>query len=192
MTRNPIQQLVNRNDERFFINAQDIKKWCPVSANIPDSEFFPAIALVHDIYIKPVLNTRYDAMWSEWELANYNPDDIRDNTQSPDGVNYKELYQQLYKAAVWYSFVKALTALQLKVEAKGIVSENADFSSNEGYVGLNRLIQEYTPIATQYQDQFVCYLRDTFPPTEKYPDEGNRFPAQFYFRHRTNTCKTCK
>ena len=196
MTRNPLNQLDNRNDVRFLITTADIKKWCPVSANIPDSEFFPSMATCQDIYIKDVLgNDLFNKLWSEWVLSNYNPDNIRDNTQTPDGVNYKELYQYVNKALLWWSFVKALTSLQLKVDTVGIVSKQADFTANEGYVGLNRLIQEYTPTATYYQDKLICYVRDTFKPLS-FPDEGNRFPAQFFFRNKPckncNNCKQCK
>lgn len=188
--RNPVQIITNREDFRPLVTPTDVKTYCPMSANIHDVELIPSIMRAEELVIAEVLSIPlYNKLRDEWVLANYNPANIRDNTQSPDGVNYKELYQQVLKPLVWHSFARFVPEIAIKVTEKGIMLNNSDYSENGALPLLKELEHRYRTEAGTYTERLLSYVKETFrdDTTIKPKDEGG-YHSPFYFQIK-DRCK---
>lgn len=185
--RTPTNIISNRQSFRPLVTPSDIKTYCPISSNINDNEIIPSILRAEELVIAEVLSMPlYSKLLDEWALANYNPDDIRDNTQSPDGVNYKELYQQLYKPLIWHSFTYFIPENAIKITEKGIMLNNADYSENGALPVMKELEHRYRSQAGVYTERLIAYVKDTFKDDKNVtPKEQGGYHSPFYFKHKS-------
>jgi hypothetical protein len=180
-----------------FVTPEDVKTYCNVGANVNSVNMLPIIKLAQDLYIKKVMGkTLYDKFLVEWDLANRVADNLRDATQTSDIIDYKELYKQFFLPLVWWSYTHFIYSNGIKVEEKGVMLNNSAYAENGG-LELVRAVEDRTrAIAQNYQDEFVCYVKDTFKDEINIKDEtssnGTSNPGIFFpSANRNKLCKKC-
>jgi len=163
------QVIVKRQSEVILISELDVKNLTPMSANKVTTSLINYILLAQDMEIKKLLGpTLYAKLLAEWVAANYDKNQLPDGTGTippiivGDTINYVELYEQLYKPLIWWSYLTALPNVAIKVEEAGIMLNSTDYSESSGLVGLDRLVAEGSMIARQYTEYLKEYICETF------------------------------
>ena len=170
----------SKNTKVTLISELDIKTLTPISANVVKSTMIQNIILAEDMYIKKILGTpMYTKLKNQWIASSYDKNLLPDggypmsgSTEpliSGDTIDYKELYEQVYKPLVWQSYLISLPAIAIKVVEEGITLNESEFSENAGIVGLNRLVSEGKMIVASYTKDLEEYLCKIFE--EENPDE---------------------
>lgn len=163
MNNQPTNRISDRNDILTFIEASDIKKYCNVYNNIEDSQFKPIIETVQELYFMPMLGkTLYSEMMTEWVAAGKNPNNLPDGTTLPNSTNYKELYEEIYKPLIYYSYYHSLLNISVKVSEKGIFFANDENAENGGVTALQMLEKRAKDTAVNYMRKLEQYICDTF------------------------------
>lgn len=191
---NPINTIQSREAFHTLVTVQDIKTYIPIAANIVNASLIPHIITATDTVLRPILgSTLYSRLLDEWTLANFNPNDLRDGTQTPDMIDYKELYKQLFFPLIWNSALQALPFLAVKISEKGIMLNDSDYSDNAGIVGLNEMKFTVRKTAENYTEQLICYVKDTFK-SEDFANESKAeggFFSGIHFPIKPSKCKNC-
>jgi hypothetical protein len=199
MNFNPLETIQDRQDLFRFIQPQDIKTLCNMGSNVVDEELIPNIVLSQDTKIQTVLGkTLYNELVAEFIAANYNPALLPDGTTLPNQINYQELYQEIYKPLVWWSYYNSLAPIAIKIEEKGVQLNDSDYSDNAGIIGLKEVEARARKYAEHYQELLFCYINETFKdrtlPTyrtelvKESREEGKRFSG-IYFPHQRGCVK---
>ncbi len=208
------QNVINaKNQEVLFVTEQDIKVVTPISANKVQTSLINYITLAQDMYIKKNLSTDlYNRLMAEWVQSSFNSNMLPDGTfidpiTTPNAVppiilgdvtNYKELYFQIRKPLIWYSYLLALPHIAIRVEEVGVMLNSTDYSESSGLVGLDRLINEGKMISQSYMDNLQEYLCATFKGEESLSDTIDAGGASFGIfvpkrnHHKFNNTKNCK
>lgn len=163
------QTIQARQSEVTFIKESDVKLLTPLSANKVTTSIINFILLAQDMQIKKILGaTLYRKLMAEWIQSNMNVNALPDGTGvippiiPLDEINYKELYEMIYKPLVWWSYLTALPNIAIKVEESGVMINSTSYSESAGMVGLDRLINEGSMIARQYTEYLNEYICKTF------------------------------
>lgn len=183
---NPTQTISDRNALFLFIKPQDIKIFCPLSANIEDTLLIPSIIAAQELVILEVLGTQlYERLKAEYISANYNPANLPDATQTVDYVDIKELYAQIYKPLIWHSFARFVPYIGVKIDTKGVMLADATYAENGGLELIKETERRYRAEAGIYTEKLQKYIQKTFCDTPQIttgdPKAGG-YNASFYFR----------
>lgn len=201
------QQVIQQKKyEIILVSELDIKTKTPMSANKVDTSLINYITLAQDMYIKKTLGvTLYNNLIAEWVQSSYNPDGLPDGTyvdplSTPNAIppiivgdktNYKQLYQEIRKTLIWYSYVLSLPYIAIKVEEAGIMLNNTDYSESSGIVGLDRLVREGKAVAQSYMELLQEYICSIVEDKEELKDVGGASIGIFVphrNHHNRNTC----
>ena len=189
---NPIDR---RNDLNILVTPSDIKTYTNLSPNVNDLTIRPVIFLCQRLYVQTVLgDTLYNKLMVEWDNANRVPADLPDGTLGPDTTNYKELYQEFYQALIWWSYTHLIFVNGVKIEEKGVMLNQSDYSENGGFELIRQVENRVRSVAQTYQDKFTCYVKDTFKEDEDVKVESKSNGTTFsgmYFPNKVKTCKSC-
>ena len=198
--------------EFMFINENMIKAATPLSHNKVQFSMVNFIILAQDMYIKKTLGKElYERLSNEWIQSGYNVSQLPDGTYvdpitTPNAIppiiigdetDYKELYNEILKTLIWYSYVISLPNIAIKVEEAGIMLNSTDYSESSGIIGLDRLVREGKAIAQVYMEQLQEYICTTFKGdneelTKGSADVGGASIGIFVPKrnhHRINNCK---
>lgn len=194
----PTTIIQNRQNIRLFIGEDDVKTYCPISANITTGTLFPAMFTAQNLYIRTNLTEKlYLELENEWILSGYNPANLPDSSQSSTGVDYKELYKQIYMPLIWRAFVLFIPDTGIKIDEKGVMIASADFAENTGVNDVYRVQKQRDIIAAEWMDKLICYLNETFKDDNRYdfyksntPQNGTN-KSGIYFPNQHNKCKKC-
>lgn len=165
-SKDVIQQ---RQVQVTFISELQVKTLTPMSANKVTTSLINFILLSQDLHITKILGqTLYDNLMAEWIVAAYDVNRLPkgDGVIPPiilnDTTNYYQLYQEIYKPLVWWTYVLSLPNIAIKVEESGVMLNSTDYSDSAGIVGLDRLVAEGQVIARAYTEQLREYICETF------------------------------
>lgn len=189
--------------EIILISENDVKTFTPLSANKVTTSIINYIVLSQDLQIKKILgSTLFNKLMAEWVVANYDQAFLPDGTGTNppiivgDTINYQELYQQIRKPLIFWSYVLALPTIAIKVTESGVMLNNTDFSESAGLVGLNRLVNEGEMVARSYTEQLKDYICDTFSNDSDVQTESKDVAGVsigiFVPKKRWHSSKRCK
>jgi len=146
-----------------LVEPSDVKLYTGLSNSITEDSLISPIITAQELNIQEVLgDTLYNSLKTHYIAANYNPNNLPDGSTLPDNINYKELYAKLFPALCWWAFVYSLLTISLKVDAKGIMYNNSDYSDNSELAGYNQLNNKTTKIAESYSNILIEYMKNTF------------------------------
>jgi len=166
-----------KRNEFLFITEVMLKTTTPISANKVQTSLINYITLAQDMYIKQTLGRDlYALMRDEWIASTYNTSLLPDGTYvdpsstpnanppivAGDTTNYLQLYNEILKPLIWYSYVLALPHIAIKVEETGVMLNSTDYSESSGMVGLNKLEREGKGAAQVYMEDLKHYIYTTF------------------------------
>ncbi len=158
-----------RQVQILLISELDVKTFTPLSANKVTTSIINYIILAQDFQIKKVLGiTLYDKLIAEWIVSNYNPNMLPDGTGTippiilGDTINYRQLYEEIKKPLIWWSYIISLPYLAIKVEEVGIMLNSTDYSESSGIIGLDRMVKEGQMVARSYTEALKEYICTTF------------------------------
>lgn len=192
---NPTQIITNRQDLLLLITPTDVKTYCNIEANIQDTKIIPCIELSQDMKIEEVLGaTLYGKLIDEWITAGKIPSNLPDSTTSADGIDYRELYAQLYKALVFWSGAEVIGAVGIKVSEQGVMWNKTEYSDNGEIELLRDAEHRAKKQAEFYQTKFICYVKETFANDQDVQDEQQiegGFDCGLYFPTSNTKCTKC-
>lgn len=193
---NPLNIINLRNDIVTLITPTNIKTYCGVAANIQDSNFIPSIIIATDLKIKPNLGvTLFNKLMVEFIAVNANPANLP-ISGSTDGVNYFELYEQIFKPLIWWAYTDSIAPIAIKVEEKGVQFPNSDYSENAGIAAMREIENRTRKNAEYYTEQLLCYIKNTFKDdadvVDEAQDEGSFFSGIFFPKDFTKSCSSCR
>jgi hypothetical protein len=185
-----------------FIEPSEISVYCGFETTIYEKTILPSIQIAQDLKLKKNLgDVLYNKLKDEFLLANKNPNNIRDSSQSPDGIDYKGLYFKCFPVLVWWSAVYSLSDVAIKIEQKGIMFDSADYAENGALETFKFKEARLKTTAEEYTEELVCYLEETFPKNseanslvkyqEESVEEGTR-SCGIFFPKKFSSCKKCK
>lgn len=157
-------EIINTRKGLFkFIQPEDVIVNCGVAANINTDNFQIPIQTATNLKIKPTLgDTLFEKLKTAYISANYSKDNLPDSTTSVDGIDYKELYNQIYLPLCWWSFIESLIGISIKVGEKGLLYNNSDYGENGELAAYNQLNNRQQKIAQYYIEELQKYICNTF------------------------------
>jgi len=192
---NPLEVITRRQDILLLIEPKTIKVYCNMDANTQDVTLIPSIELVQDMKIAEVLGkTLYDKLITEWITANGVPSALPDSLTSLDGIDYYELYQQIYKPLIWWSFVESVSAVAFKVSEQGVMVNKTDYSESLEVAAVNQVEYRARKNAEFYQEKLMCYIKEVFAEdasVQQESQEEGTFDCGIYFPITNRKCKNC-
>ena len=190
---NPV--INRRNDLTLLVTPEDVKTFTNIGQNVNDLNIIPIIFLAQELYIKTVLGEPlYLRLLTEWNAANRVPANLPDGTLGPDTTNYKELYQEFYQALIWWSYTHFIFVNGVKVEEKGVMLNQSDYAENGGLELIRQTENRVRSIAQNYQDAFICYVKETFKDNTEVKENSKSNGTTFsgiYFPNKVKNCKQC-
>ena len=194
MNQNSALDVVTKRREQFlFVTPDQVKISTGLAANITNDVLIVPIITATNLRIKPILGiTLFNNLKAHYIAANYNPNFLPDGSTLPDNINYKELYFEMFDALCWWSYIEALINIAVKVEEKGIMYNNSDYSTNGELVGYEKVSSRQTKIAEAYTDAFYCYVNDTIKSQDLKNEQIESSTTNFttYFP-KSNNCNDC-
>lgn len=188
-------QINKRNDIFTLITVEDVKTYTPLRANVEPSQLKSSIFNAELLYIKNALGkTLYDELVNEFVAVQGNPNLLPDGSTLPNATNYKELYQQMKLALIWYSYYMIIPVLGIKLTEKGVEYQNSDFSDNGELKAINELESRALIVAKQHLDNLTCYIDKTFTSKRnEIVQESNNLSttSQFIYIPKSHRCKSC-
>lgn len=180
-----------------FINPDEVKVYCGVGGNVREEAILPCIQTAQDLKIKKALGeTLYNKLVVEFTTASFNPNNLADGTLNADGINYKELYFQMFKPLIWWTAYYSMNNIGVKVEEKGIMLNTSDYAENAEYNGLKLKEDRTRKTAEEYTEELYCYINDTFKDDEDFENEsvdaGRRFSGIYFPNKSARKCNNCK
>ena len=159
-----ISNLVKKRSELFkFVTPETVKLTTGLVNSISEDILIIPIINSQNLNILPVLGaTLYNSLKTHFIAANYDPDNLPDGSTLPDNIDYRGLYNQLVPVLCWWSAVHALMVISVKIDDKGIMYNNSDYSSNGELPAYNQVNNKMTKIAESYTDIFLEYMKETF------------------------------
>lgn len=153
-----------------LITEDDIKVNTPMSANKSKSSLINHICVSQDLHIRKILGaTLYDKLLAEWVANLKVADDLPDGTGtgtppiiSGDTTNYKQLYWEVYKPLIWWSYVLSLSDVAIQVSEAGLLFRSTQNAESGGIEGLKKLVAENEAIARSYTEMLLTYINETF------------------------------
>lgn len=191
-----MNNIINRRrDLVVLITPEDVKVYSNIGVNVIDESLLPVIKIAQDLYIKKALGeTLYNNLLAEWDLANRVPADLRDSTQTPDAIDYKALYNQLFLPLIWWSVTHYIFLNGVKITEKGVMFNQSDYAVNGEYEAIRAYEDRMRVTAQNYQEQLLCYIAETFKDDQvinlQVKSVGNYFGG-IYLPHKVNSCKQC-
>lgn len=168
-----------------LIKPFDVLSNCPTMNEVNEDYFQIGIVTSEHLRISPNLGiTLYNKLKAEYILANYNRNALPDATTTTDGIDYKELYNQIYLAHCWWSFVESLLNIAIKISNAGIMQNQTDYSENGGQSAYELVINRYRTIAENYTEkliEYVCELKKTDNVVNQEAKKEGIFTTGFYF-----------
>lgn len=199
--------IQNKQVQVLFVTELDVKTFTNVAANKVTTSLINYILLAQDLQIKKTLGeSLYNKLMNEWVVANYDKNQLPDgsNVIPPiivgDTINYRQLYEEIRKPLIWWSYVIALPHIAIKVEEAGVMLNSTDYSQSAGLVGLDRLVAEGKAFAQSYTELLQIYICETFKTDKEVMNEsvnvggvsiGLFVPKRPWSRNRDKTCKNC-
>lgn len=179
-----------------FISPDEIKVYCGVAKNVRDEQITPQIQLAQTLKLEIALgSTLYQELKDEFVLANGNPNNLRDATQTPNGVDYKALYFKCFPVLVWWTAFYSVNVIAMKIEEKGIMYNDSDYAENGQFDAMKFKEDRIRKVAEEYTETLYCYLKDNFKDDKEFKeeskDEGRRFSG-IYFPIKPKSCSKCK
>lgn len=186
-------QVTQRLNLVTFIDPDVVYLFCHLDQNIQKDVIKKCIYQAQTTNIKEALgDTLYQELMDEWILSSFNPANIRDNTMTANGVNYKELYDKIVQPLAWWAFVEVLNDVSVQVTSKGLTRLSSDNSEALAYDESLKYIQAQRKRAERNQEDLICYISKTFPKAEGASQKDGYYQS-IYFPHRVKShCKTCK
>ena len=159
-----VPNLVVKRSQLFkFTSPEDVKLNTGLVNSISNDALITPIITSQDLNILPVLgSTLYNNLKTHFIAGNYDPENLPDGSTLPDNINYKELYYKMFPALCWWSAVHSLLSISVKVDDKGIMYNNSDYSSNGELPAYNQVNNKMTKIAESYTDNLLEYMKETF------------------------------
>lgn len=204
---NSRQVIEQKQVQVLFVTEIDIKLYTNMSSNKVTTSLVNFILLAQDLQIKKILGeSLYTKLMNEWVAANYDKNQLPDGTGTippiivGDTINYQQLYEEIRKPLIWWSYVISLPHIAIKVEEAGVMLNSTDYSQSAGMVGLDRLVAEGKAIAQSYTELLKTYICDTFKTDQEVMSEsvnvggvsiGLFVPKRNWSRNRDKTCKDC-
>lgn len=196
---NPTATINSRYTFDTLITTKDVKQYCNLNANVQDALIIPSIITATDTKIIPVISKQlYQELINELILVNMNPNNLPDGTTLPNNFNYKELYQEILKPLVWWSYSLLIPNIGIKVDEKGIMLNDSDFSENGGLNLIREAETRARKTAEYYTEQLNCYVKEV---TKKREDSQalesdqslvSGFFNGLYFPKKHKRCTDCK
>lgn len=168
-----------------LIKPFDVLSNCPTMNEVNEDYFQIGIVTSEHLRIAPNLGiTLYNKLKAEYILANYNRNALPDSTTSVDGIDYKELYNQIYLPHCWWSFVESLLNIAIKITNTGIVQQTTDYSENDGKTSYELVLNRYRTIAENYTEsliEYICELKKTEQVVSQEAKKEGIFTTGFFF-----------
>jgi len=184
---NPLDIINNRNALILLVTPAELKTLCGIAANVQSSNLIPSINLTQDMRIKEILGeTLYDNLMIEWSLALQNAANL---PIAP--INYLALYNKVKPVLIWFSYCYFIPTNGFKVEEKGVMLNDSDFSSNAGVEGIRMMESRARKVGEFYAEELQKYLKENFQDNIDYNEEGKKNDSKFFsgiFFSRTNNC----
>src|SRR5574343_905002 len=162
---NSRQVIEQKQVQVLFVTEIDIKLYTNMSSNKVTTSLVNFILLAQDLQIKKILGeSLYTKLMNEWVAANYDKNQLPDGTGTippiivGDTINYQQLYEEIRKPLIWWSYVISLPHIAIKVEEAGVMLNSTDYSQSAGMVGLDRLVAEGKAIAQSYTELLKTYI----------------------------------
>lgn len=187
---------IELNDLFRFISPDEVKVYCGFAPNVRNEQITAQIQLAQSLKLEIALGTTlYNELKDEFILANGNPNNLRDNTMTPNGVDYKALYFKCFPVLIWWTAFYSLNVVAMKIEEKGVMWNDSDYADNASLDGMRFKEDRIRKTAEEYTEQLYCYLNANFKEDEEFKeeskDEGRRFSG-IYFPNKPKSCNKCK
>lgn len=154
----------------LFISETKLKSFTALDYNIRPEQLVPAILTAQDIYLQPVLGTRF-----------YNglKERIANNTKTQEETDLINDY--IAPMILHFALYQALPFLKYRLVQKGVVSPQSETSETASFEEMNFLRRSVKDTAEFYQARLLEFFRDNpnlFPeyrvPGTKgmYPDKN--------------------
>lgn len=168
-----------RKSKVLLVYPEKIFELTSISTNIQETNLIPHIETMQDLKIKKLLGkTLYNELFDAYIAANQIPDDIDDGSIS-GGTNYKELYYEIVKPLVWWSYTDFIVENHYKVVEKGVQLNYSDYADNSAKDGVQMIEGRIRTKAQVYTEQLKEYLEDLFKNDETFEEESEKEGGYF-------------
>lgn len=186
-----LDRLIERKNINQLIEPEDILFAVSFTANISKENFVPIITLIQDKMIRKVLGrTLYNDLFAQWLTANKIADNLPDGTAG--GINYKELYEYVKPALIWWSATEFIVSNHFKVTEKG-VQKMYDKDTNSASIAEMQIIEaRVRKNAEFYMEELSDYLKifeDDTTFNDEATKEGGFFNGVYLPSRRKRSCK---
>jgi len=193
---NPLD-IINKRRQLFkFVTPEEVKISTGLSANITDDGLNIPIITATDMKIKPIIGDYlYNNLKTLYIAANYDDSLLPDSLTSTDGIDYRELYNQIYQPLCWWSYIESLLTLSVKIEEKGIQYNTSDYSTNGEISAYNQVHNRQRKVAESYTEKLICYVKETFKDnatvSKEVGAEGTYASGIYFYKPTKRPCKYC-
>ena len=149
----------------MLISPNTVKQYGTLNLNVDDSVLGNAIRISQNIYLVDIIGI--ELVQRLQELVYNKINNIEDNIDSEDNVQYKDLLQEYVEPVLVYrTAVECATLETLKIRNMGVV-KNSDVNVNSTSAGDLKYIAEYN--GTFFYDYvnkmvtFLCENKNAFP-----------------------------
>ena len=186
--------VLERSEQFMLITPNNVKVVAGLAANINNDNLITGIIRATDLRIQPILgDTLYENLKAHYIAVNYVWTNLPDGSTFPDNIDYKTLYSKIYKALCWWSYMDSLLTIAVKTDEKGIMFNNADYSTNGELVAYSEVKAQLTKVAEAYTDILVCYVKSAIIDAELKEEQIESSTTEFstYFPKKSNGCNNC-
>ena len=187
-------EIINaRKSKVLLVYPEKILEITTVGTNIQATNLVPHIEAMQDLKIKKILGrTLYNELFDAYVAANQIPDDIDDGSLT-GGINYKELYYEIVKPLIWWSYTDFIVENHYKVVEKGVQLNYSDYGDNSAKDGVQLIEGRIKTKAQIYTEELQKYLNDLFKNDETFEEESQEEGGYFdniYYPSKRKGCKS--
>lgn len=185
---NQSQATQHKKAKVLLAYPQDVFNDTTINNNIFDANLVNHIELIQDRKIRKALGrTLYKELFDAWVAANQIRADIDDGSLT-NTTNYKELYDYVYPALIWWAYADFILPNHYSVTEKGVQKQfdsSANTAEKEEVLHISETVRKN---AEFYMEELRAYIDEVFKNDQTFNDEsvdeGGYFSGIYIPRHK--------